>query len=88
MRRPINLPPTAMTPSMRSRRPLKNPGVTDPSAADFNSKLVAAMPEITVDGVTGTMTWTAEGETVKREGHDHPRRRRCALHQIDTAPIH
>lgn len=23
------------------------------------------MPEITVDGVTGTMTWTAEGETVK-----------------------
>lgn len=44
---------------------IEKSGVTDPSAADFNSKLVAAMPEITVDGVTGTMTWTAEGETVK-----------------------
>lgn len=44
---------------------MEKAGVTDPAEADFSSKLVAAMTEITVDGVTGTMTWTAEGETVK-----------------------
>ncbi|MBQ9106906.1 MAG: ABC transporter substrate-binding protein [Clostridia bacterium] len=32
---------------------------------DFNSKMVAAMTQITVKGVTGTMTWTADGETNK-----------------------
>ncbi len=44
---------------------IEKAGVTDPDQADFSSKLVAAMPQITVEGVTGTMTWTAEGETVK-----------------------
>jgi branched-chain amino acid transport system substrate-binding protein len=32
---------------------------------NFHARLVAAMTQITVDGVTGTMTWTADGETDK-----------------------
>lgn len=32
---------------------------------DFNKKIVSAMLEIEVDGVTGTMTWGADGETNK-----------------------
>jgi len=32
---------------------------------NFEERLVAAMTKITVDGVTGNMTWTADGETVK-----------------------
>ena len=32
---------------------------------DFNTRIVEAMTKITVDGVTGTMTWTADGETQK-----------------------
>ena len=32
---------------------------------DFNARIVAAMTKITVDGVTGKMTWTADGETQK-----------------------
>ncbi len=35
------------------------------SVDNFNSRLVAAMTQITVEGVTGTMTWTADGETNK-----------------------
>ena len=38
---------------------------TTPDDADFNAKVVAAMTEITVEGLTGTMTWTAEGEAQK-----------------------
>lgn len=38
---------------------------TDPDQADFNEKMVAAMTEITVEGTTGTMTWTAAGEPDK-----------------------
>jgi len=33
--------------------------------ADFNEKIVAAMLEITVPGLTGEMTWTADGEAQK-----------------------
>ena len=33
--------------------------------SDFNEKLIAAMTEIEVKGVTGTMTWDAEGEPTK-----------------------
>ena len=33
--------------------------------AEFSSKVVAAMKEVTVDGVTGTMTWGENGETTK-----------------------
>lgn len=33
--------------------------------ADFNKKLVAAMTQIEITGATGTMKWTADGETVK-----------------------
>lgn len=36
-----------------------------PADKDFNSAVVTAMTEITVEGVTGSMTWTADGETVK-----------------------
>ena len=32
---------------------------------DFNARIVAALTKITVDGVTGKMTWTADGETQK-----------------------
>ncbi len=36
-----------------------------PSDSDFNEAVVAAMTQIEVEGVTGTMTWTADGETNK-----------------------
>lgn len=36
-----------------------------PGDKDFNAAVVAAMTQITVKGVTGTATWTADGETVK-----------------------
>ena len=36
-----------------------------PADADFNEAMVAAMYEITVDGLTGTMTWSATGEVSK-----------------------
>lgn len=32
---------------------------------DFNEKMIAAMTQITVEGVTGTMTWSADGEPSK-----------------------
>lgn len=36
-----------------------------PSDEDFNEKMISAMTEITVAGVTGTMTWDASGEPTK-----------------------
>ena len=39
-------------------------GVTT-ADADFNTKVVAAMTAVEVDGVTGTMTWGEDGETTK-----------------------
>lgn len=33
--------------------------------SDFNAKMVAAMTKIEVTGATGTMKWTADGETIK-----------------------
>lgn len=44
---------------------MEKAGITDPTVADFNEKVVTAMKEISVDGVTGTMSWTEDGETVK-----------------------
>lgn len=44
---------------------LEQAGITDLSDADFNSKMIAAMTAITVEGLTGTMTWTADGEPTK-----------------------
>ena len=45
---------------------LEKAGVTADNKDDtFNAKMVAAMTQITVKGVTGTMTWTADGETNK-----------------------
>lgn len=46
---------------------LEKANVTDAniSASDLCNKLKAVMTEITVDGVTGSMTWNAEGEPTK-----------------------
>lgn len=45
---------------------LEKTGVTPETKDDtFDAQMVAAMTAITVDGVTGTMTWTADGETSK-----------------------
>lgn len=44
---------------------IEHAGIEDANDPDFTSKLVAAMQEITVDGVTGSMTWSANGETSK-----------------------
>lgn len=38
---------------------------SDISASDLCDKLKTAMTQISVDGVTGTMTWTADGEPTK-----------------------
>ena len=41
-------------------------GITaDMKAADACDKLIAAMQEIKVEGVTGTMTWSSSGEVTK-----------------------
>ncbi len=45
---------------------LEHTGVTPETKDDtFNETMVAAMTEVTVTGVTGEMTWTADGETQK-----------------------
>lgn len=44
---------------------MEHANITDANDAEFTSKMVAAMQQITVDGVTGSMTWTADGETSK-----------------------
>lgn len=40
-------------------------GLEGIDADDFNEKMIAAMTQITVEGVTGTMTWSADGEPSK-----------------------
>lgn len=40
-------------------------GVKSPKEEKFNEKLVAAMTKIEVKGVTGKMTWSADGEPAK-----------------------
>ena len=46
---------------------MEKAGITDAniSAADLCEALKAAMVEIEVPGLTGTMTWTADGEPSK-----------------------
>ncbi len=44
---------------------MKHAGLTSEDTDDFNSRIVAAMTQITVDGLTGSMRWTADGETSK-----------------------
>lgn len=44
---------------------IEQAGITSPEDPDFNEKMVAAMLEITVPGITGEMTWTADGEPQK-----------------------
>ena len=40
-------------------------GLKPDDTADFNTRVVGAMTQIEVTGVTGTMTWSADGETTK-----------------------
>ena len=44
---------------------LKQANLTSEDKDNFNSRIVAAMTKIEVKGVTGTMTWTADGESSK-----------------------
>ncbi len=44
---------------------IEKAGIKATDEADFNERLIAAMTEIEVEGVTGTMTWTADGEPTK-----------------------
>ncbi len=44
---------------------LEQTGITEVDDT-FNEKMIAAMTEITVDGVTGSMTWTSDGEANKQ----------------------
>ena len=44
---------------------MEQAGITDLDDPNLNEKLISAMTEITVEGVTGTMTWDAEGEPSK-----------------------
>ncbi|MCQ2425853.1 MAG: ABC transporter substrate-binding protein [Lachnospiraceae bacterium] len=44
---------------------LKYTGITDTTVADLNEKMVGAMTNITLEGVTGKMTWSADGEASK-----------------------
>ena len=44
---------------------IEKAGITSPEDSDLNEKMVAAMLEITVPGITGEMTWTADGEPQK-----------------------
>lgn len=44
---------------------LEEAGITDTTDKDLNAKLIAAMTKINVVGLTGDMTWSADGECVK-----------------------
>ena len=44
---------------------LKQANLTSEDKDNFNSRIVAAMTKIEVKGVTGTMTWNADGNTNK-----------------------
>ena len=44
---------------------IKKAGLNSEDLENFNSRIVAAMTQITVEGLTGTMQWTADGETTK-----------------------
>lgn len=44
---------------------LEKAGLKADDVADFNARIVAAMTQITVPGVTGNMTWTPDGEPTK-----------------------
>ena len=44
---------------------LRKANLTSTDMNDFNTRIIAAMTQIEVSGVTGTMTWTEDGETQK-----------------------
>jgi spore maturation protein SpmA len=46
-------------------RLMEKAGFTKDDCSNFQERLVAAMLQIEVQGVTGKMTWTVDGETVK-----------------------
>ncbi len=44
---------------------IEKAGFSKDNVKDFQKGIVSAMTQVEVDGVTGTMTWTADGETNK-----------------------
>lgn len=46
---------------------LRKAGITPENVDndDFNRKMISAMTKITVNGITGTMSWTTDGETTR-----------------------
>ncbi len=44
---------------------LKNANITSSDKDNFNTRIVGAMTKITVNGLTGSMKWTADGEISK-----------------------
>ena len=44
---------------------IKKADIKDINDSELNSKLISAMTQISVDGVTGSMTWSADGEPTK-----------------------
>ena len=58
---------TADRPQYAVKLALEKAGVNDASmsASDICDKVKVAMTEITLDGVTGSTTWTADGEPTK-----------------------
>jgi len=44
---------------------VKTANITSSTDAELNSKLIAAMTQIKLEGLTGSMTWTADGEPTK-----------------------
>ncbi|MEG1050392.1 MAG: amino acid ABC transporter substrate-binding protein, partial [Oscillospiraceae bacterium] len=43
----------------------KASGITDLKDKEFNAKMIDAMLKITVEGTTGKMTWSKDGEPAK-----------------------
>lgn len=60
-------PCTSLQIPWRRQLALEKAGVNDASmsASDICDKVKVAMTEITLDGVTGSTTWTADGEPTK-----------------------
>lgn len=44
---------------------MKEAKIQDPADKDLNTKLIAAITKITIDGLTGKMTWDVNGEPTK-----------------------
>ncbi|NLB36544.1 MAG: ABC transporter substrate-binding protein [Clostridiales bacterium] len=44
---------------------IEKAGINDINAADFNTKIIDAMTQVTVEGLTGTMVWDESGDASK-----------------------